>query len=485
MGFPFNPVGAGLVYNVKSYRAFGDGVHDDTDAWVAGAKAAQAGGGGIVYGPSGIYLAQGLPLYSGVRYMGAGKGATTLRLPSSASYELFSTQVPSGGSLLNSGVSRMTIDGNNTGLYGVLIDASLSNGIIEQGSVFEHLRFQNCYVGWYHGANNSSAGPMAKNTVLRLSEFYNCAVGAFGYGTYGDTWDHLFTSGCTLAGVGTYGAPFLILASGKPQPGGGPTTVLNLSDIHVEGLGNFSSGTDQGIAINASALLASNLEISNSSLQALSVSAQETGICNLIDGVNVYGSGGGVTLNAASAAGQAGILQNVSLSSVGRNTTWPGGYAQRQYPFFIMAGSWEIAHGKVIYYSAGLIPYNVGLGDGTGAVGQASVHDVSFPTAGTAFLNIGDSAAILRVSQCPGVNPVGSSVPGTAFSLPASGTAWTNQTGVDGTLFVTGAGVVTDVVVQGVTVASNLSVGQSFFVPAGGTITFTYSSAPTLVFVGN
>lgn len=29
------------------------------------------------------------------------------------------------------------------------------------------------------------------------------------------------------------------------------------------------------------------------------------------------------------------------------------------------------------------------------------------------------------------------------------------------------------------------AVGQSFFVPAGGTITFTYSAAPTLVFVGN
>ena len=89
------------------------------------------------------------------------------------------------------------------------------------------------------------------------------------------------------------------------------------------------------------------------------------------------------------------------------------------------------------------------------------------------------------VRNCPGYNPVGSAVPGTAFSLPASGTAWTNNTGVDGTLFVTAAGTVTDVVVQGVTVGSSLAVGQSFFVPAGGTFTLTYSAAPTLVFVGN
>ena len=92
---------------------------------------------------------------------------------------------------------------------------------------------------------------------------------------------------------------------------------------------------------------------------------------------------------------------------------------------------------------------------------------------------------IVRIHDNPGYNPVGSSVPGTAFALPASGTAWTNDTAVDGTLYVTAAGTVSDVVVQGVTVASSLAVGQSWFVPAGGTITFTYTTAPTLVFVGN
>ena len=100
------------------------------------------------------------------------------------------------------------------------------------------------------------------------------------------------------------------------------------------------------------------------------------------------------------------------------------------------------------------------------------------------FSNAGITASSV-IRNSPGYNPVGASVPGTAFTLPLSGNAWTNNTGVDGTLFVTAAGVVTDVVVQGVTVASSLAVGRTFFVPAGGTITFTYSSAPTLVFVGN
>lgn len=106
----------------------------------------------------------------------------------------------------------------------------------------------------------------------------------------------------------------------------------------------------------------------------------------------------------------------------------------------------------------------------------------------------GDSATALKVSMIgtggcvrnfPGYNPVGSNVPGTAFALPASGTAWTNNTGVDGTLYVTGAGTVTDVVVQGVAVGTSLIVGQSFRIPAGGTFELTYSAAPTLAFVGD
>ena len=101
-------------------------------------------------------------------------------------------------------------------------------------------------------------------------------------------------------------------------------------------------------------------------------------------------------------------------------------------------------------------------------------------------LTITDSSGgKFAIRNCPGYNPVGSAVPGTAFALPASGTAWTNNTGVDGTLFVTAAGTVTDVVVQGVTVGSSLAVGQQFHIPAGGTFTLTYSAAPTLVFVGN
>lgn len=137
---------------------------------------------------------------------------------------------------------------------------------------------------------------------------------------------------------------------------------------------------------------------------------------------------------------------------------------------------------------------------GTGAV----IRNCHFDTTAKIRLNSGSTETVFEnctglsgatitdnsggkfvIRNCPGYNPVGSSVPGTAFALPASGTAWTNDTGVDGTLYVTAVGTVTDVVVNGVTVGSSLVVGQSIPVKAGSSLTLTYSAAPTLVFVGD
>jgi Right handed beta helix region len=92
-------------------------------------------------------------------------------------------------------------------------------------------------------------------------------------------------------------------------------------------------------------------------------------------------------------------------------------------------------------------------------------------------------AAVFRGNS--GYNPVGSSVPGAPFSLASSGSAWKNATGVDGTLYCTAAGTVTGVGVNGVAVSGRMAVGDAYRVPVGGTLTVTYSGAPTLVFVGD
>lgn len=66
-------------------------------------------------------------------------------------------------------------------------------------------------------------------------------------------------------------------------------------------------------------------------------------------------------------------------------------------------------------------------------------------------------------------------------AVPASGTAQTNTSGTDCTVYVTG-GTVTAVAVNGI--ATGLTAG-AFRVPAGQTITLTYTAAPTWVWVGD
>jgi hypothetical protein len=97
--------------------------------------------------------------------------------------------------------------------------------------------------------------------------------------------------------------------------------------------------------------------------------------------------------------------------------------------------------------------------------------------------NSGATRVVFRNNK--GYNPVGASVPLTAWSIPGSTTVWTNNTGVDGTLYVTAVGAVTAVHVNGVAVQTSLLVGQTFKIKALGTFQLTYSSAPTLVFVGD
>ena len=78
-----------------------------------------------------------------------------------------------------------------------------------------------------------------------------------------------------------------------------------------------------------------------------------------------------------------------------------------------------------------------------------------------------------------GYNPVGHGV--TQPSVPASTTAQTNSTGVDCTVFVTG-GTVSAIAIGGT--STGLTSG-AFRVPAGQTITLTYSSAPTWQWFGD
>lgn len=130
--------------------------------------------------------------------------------------------------------------------------------------------------------------------------------------------------------------------------------------------------------------------------------------------------------------------------------------------------------------------YGVNIVSGGSLLGNSLIqgNDMRGNLTGTLH-NVGSISAATVIRDNPGYNPVGSAVPGTAFAIPASTVTWTNTTGVDGILYVSAAGTTTVVVVNGVNIPIGAFVaGQSFQIPVGGTITLTYSIAPTLTFVG-
>jgi hypothetical protein len=108
-------------FNVVTYGAYGDGVHDDTAAIAA--AIASAPNGGTIYFPPGTYLATNFSLTSGIYLVGSGIGATTIKLKNSTNTDLISMQANlinlsaspntgSTGTLSNFGISSLTLDGN-------------------------------------------------------------------------------------------------------------------------------------------------------------------------------------------------------------------------------------------------------------------------------------------------------------------------------------------------------------------------------------
>ena len=90
MGFPFEPLGQGLVYNVVDYGADPTGTNDSTAAIQQAYLSAVNSGGGEVYLPAGIYGCKGIDL-SGIKtsvpvtiiISGAGMYATIMQVRNS------------------------------------------------------------------------------------------------------------------------------------------------------------------------------------------------------------------------------------------------------------------------------------------------------------------------------------------------------------------------------------------------------------------
>ncbi len=447
MGFPFDPVGAGLVYNAKSYGAFGDGVHDDTAAWQSAANAAGKVGGGTVYGIGDFLVSSPIVVPTAVNIIGAGI-ATNFR-PNATMAAIFQT----------SGNDNIFRDFWMEGLSSTYTNNPAADGIQLLGGA-SRVRIANVTAFYLNGWG-------VRSVPTTSAAIFDTKI------------DHLYVQrgagGISLAGaapsddsVSTWIADCFLGTVMENEA----LLLTDCTDVQVNGLYAVSQGTKPCIhlvglteAVFFRGLDAGGVSAAAFAQPVVAFDSDTNGSPGQIQfhGGIVQLTSGNVIQVAAAATDHLILFDGLVIMQGSSNA-----FAQTNN------GAWPIKFQNCEFPDTNytiFIPSTNAIGFDGGYSGRYGPLTGSAPAYG--FKNV------------KGINPAGSTVPGTAFSLPASGTAWTNNTGVDGTLFVTGAGVVTDVVVQGVTVASSLSVGQSYFVPAGGTITLTYTTAPTLVFVGN
>ena len=440
------PAGVLPVFNVKDYGAYGDGVHDDTAAIQAAANAASnAANGGIVYLPPGRYAISRTITVTGqnVTLQGAGWSVTIPGLTNGVSLGTSKSVIAPQSSFAQ---NSYAVDFNNTSH---MILGAAFKGITLDGD--EALSVSNMSALHFGNAAFFEFADSSIETFTGSAVVIDEANAAYGSPSTSQMWLHNFWT----HNIGTHGIWL---------PSGDFTTTVLIHDFYLSDIPNGNS-----IYID---------------------SGNATGKVFIHDG-EISGAGNGIWIAAYSylihdcniarandngiyiAAGQtAGEWSRVHHNAVYDNDINQNGSAN----IYVETGSTNcIFDNNICYANSYTTEYGIYVADSIGSNGI--VVDPSNYCFNHKTANFYSGGA--------GNNYTKWTPPSSSFTLPASGTPWTNDTGADGTLYVTGAGVVTGVVVQGVTVASSLSVGQSYFVPAGGTITFSYTTAPTLVFVGN
>lgn len=115
------PILEAATFNVKKYGALGDGSTDDTTAIQAAINAANAAQGGIVFFPAGLYVSTLLTVYSYVTLVGAGRGASVIKLKAATNTDLIKsdgfdalTGEEDAGGLTHFGIRDLTLDGNRS-----------------------------------------------------------------------------------------------------------------------------------------------------------------------------------------------------------------------------------------------------------------------------------------------------------------------------------------------------------------------------------
>ncbi len=446
-----NPnVGAGTPggwFDVMQYGAVGDGVTIDSGAISLALTAAQTAGGGIVYFPPGhrFSIAATITIPAD-NILLLGGGWSSVIAPTSGvqsmSGDVIATPLPTApgqsGFIRNYvGVVNLAIDGtglipgpaqgqgNGIHFYGTrysLIDRVLITHSPNWGVLLD-------------GDNTAPGNNFGFDNLVTRCVFDLCAGNI--YCTNNEANDFVENRFKWAGGV---------TAVNQPLFGAGDTVAMHL---------RLSSGYNYA---------AGNVFGKGGTYTTPAVRCENSGPCRIIGN------------RFEQVRNQAIVLNGGNHEFIGNALGSPGS-AIAGVPAIQLGSSRNRVVGNSFDTTAGGANYTYCVAESGGPYVDNIVADNHF-IAGTAGLVNLNAASTDKVHHNSGYNPVGALA---APAIPASAVAQTNTTGLDVTVYVNG-GTVSAVAVGGTPTGQT---GGAFRVPAGQTITLTYTVAPTWTWYGD
>ena len=457
-----------LVFNVRGYGATGNGTTDDTTAIQAAITAAEVSGG-VVEFPAGNYLISSTLTITtpNVALRGVNDWTSWVGTPGGAVIKVASgTSSPlitiSASNIGVQGLSFTTVSGtapatpitvsgssgsqiNNISLRRLYatnlggLSATYMNRFVVEDVVFQ---------SWY-----GAAGFALSNCSIGFINRCNAAVSSSGLGP------NFSLTSCTSINFGP------CESNGIPTYG---LYALNSNDCETLDF-ESNGGAVAHVYHQGCTDWEHHRLYTQSNLAPTALDLVDSGIIAIVGGW--IGNGGTYTLRMRSVSGTTQDVRVVGALIDGSNST--GGNP----PVSIET------HSTRITVAGCSIIAESGVATGIADTSTLSNHRASYT--GNTFFNTTDATAItvatpgkyVTTSGNAGFQPGGQTAP----SVPASTTALTNPFPFDCTVYVAG-GTVSAIAVGGT--VTGMTSGP-IRVPAGQTITLTYSAAPTWVWVGN
>lgn len=414
------------AFNVRSYGAKGDGVTDDTAAVQSALTAAATAGGGTVYVPAGTYQVGGLVMRNSITLRGDGWGST-LRLRGGANtYLLTVARADTSQTVTDCRIQDLKFDGN---CYSQRSGGGI-NLVFASSCVIDHVNV----VGPWHAGLLMTANPD------------------------GSAWPYNNTISNCLFNLGK-NSPDAAHSGYGLDLGGGEENDIRGNTFGFNGVAHITEGVVGNNTISDNTFVNGQIGIlsngsrgrwlGNSFDRLAGHCFRVIGNSNMISGNACFEIGvDGPAGTASAVALDWGATSNLVTGNVFITSSTPGRTRSLVWEMF------DNTRGNVIANNTFQV-------NGSTARGTVETSSVSNTYRGN-----------------DGYNPVGA-LPTPV--LPVSGSAHTNQSSHDATVYVHG-GTVSAIAVAGM--RTGLTSG-AFRVVANQTITLTYTAAPAWTWIGD